>query len=40
MVVSKLQLLFAKENKVDVNVDYPIELQFPAVTVCNQNKYR
>jgi Amiloride-sensitive sodium channel len=40
MVASKIQLLLSKDNKVDVNVDYPSQLPFPAVTVCNQNKYR
>jgi hypothetical protein len=40
MVASKIQLLLSKDKKVDVNVDYPVQLPFPAVTVCNQNKYR
>jgi Amiloride-sensitive sodium channel len=40
MVASKIQLLLSKDNKVDVDVDYPSQLPFPAVTVCNLNKYR
>jgi hypothetical protein len=40
MVGLKIKLLLSKDNKVDVEVDYPVQLPFPAVTVCSQNKYR
>lgn len=40
MTAAKIQQLVSKDKKVDINVDYPNQLRFPAVTVCNQNKFR
>ena len=40
MVAKKLQMLLSKDKRVDIDVSYPDELWFPAVTVCNQNNYR
>jgi hypothetical protein len=40
LVATKIQLLVKKDNKIDIKVNYPVQLSFPAVTICNQNKYR
>jgi hypothetical protein len=40
MIASKIELLASKDKIIDVNVDYLAQLPFPAVTVCNKNRYR
>jgi len=40
LVSKKVMSLVNKDTKVDFNIAYPNELQFPAVTMCNQNRFR
>lgn len=40
LVTTKLLHYYDYPTVVDVSVDYADSLPFPAVTICNQNKYR
>jgi len=40
LIVSKITYLLSHPKNVDVSVDFKDILQFPTVTICNQNPYR
>jgi len=40
LISSKIMLLLTHPKNVDLNVEYKHELQFPAVTICNNNMLR
>lgn len=40
MIVTKITYLVSHPKNVDVSVDFKNTMQFPAVTICNQNPYR
>jgi len=40
LIISKITYLTTHPKNVDVSVEFKHILQFPAVTICNQNPYR
>jgi len=40
MIYSKIKKLSSYPKNVNVEVTYTDELEFPAVTVCNENQFR
>jgi len=40
LISTKLKELLSHPKNVDVSVEYKHDLQFPSVTVCNNNKFR
>lgn len=40
LVIDSLKLLLSHPKNVDVSVEFNDKIEFPAVTICNLNKYR
>ena len=39
-MINRLEYYFTYPKNVNVEVDYPASIEFPAVTICNENQYR